>query len=205
MKNKAIIVTGITLLVLLSVAVGVYRASLQRSSLNSLKSNLNQSGLDLQEVLARVEKANTSQAPVDWMVYKLKNLNLTLKYPPNLLFNNKPDGVEIYYDTPSNREFIAGGDREQPPGMYIYARTQQASDAYIAKTYSGLSSQWPHATTSLFGREAIVFTGQGMDRWDLILFVHNNILYEVTIARGAPGDEMRSNYYRILSSFSFGE
>jgi len=163
---------------------------------------------DLQEVVSQVGKAGTPQAPANWKVYKSENLDLTFKYPPNLLFQNTQDGLNIYYDTLENRAYVKNpnGYESNRPGMFIVSISPvQDLDAYIKEKYSELESQWKYSTATLFGQKAIVFTGQGMDRWDLILFTHNNTLYEVTIAGGAPNDEMRSNYYKMLSSFSFGE
>jgi hypothetical protein len=162
----------------------------------------------LKEVLSQVEKSNTSQVPVDWKIYKPKNLQVTFKYPPNLLFQDTQSGVNIYYDIPPNRAYIKNPSEYERniPGMFINGVSNVSDlDVYLEKNYSEFMSLWEHSTTTLFGQKAVVSTGQGMDRWDLILFIHNNTLYEITFAGGEPGDEMRSNYYKILSSFDFAD
>lgn len=199
----------IVILALSAFLLIIYFDSSKKSSLSISDSNLGkQFAPDLQEVVHQVEKANTPQSPANWEVYKPENLKLTLKYPPNLLFQDTQNGLNIYYDTVENRAYVKNPDgyESNRPGMFIVSvGPAQDPDAYIKEAYSELESQWEHSTTTLFGQKVTVFTGQGMDRWDLILFVHNKTVYEVTIAGGAPNDEVRSNYYKMLSSFSFIE
>jgi len=211
MKNNLIkVFVGVVLLLVVVVFLwNSYFDSIKKPEPSASK---NDSGIQLtpvlKEVLSQVEKSNISQAPADWKIYKPKNLQVTFKYPPNLLFQDTQNGVNIYYDTPPNRAYIKNPSEHESnrPGMFITSVSNVPDlDVYLEKNYSEIMSLWEHSTSTLFEQKTVVFTGQGMDRWDLILFVRQNILYRITVAGGAPGDETRSNYYKILSSFEFAD
>ncbi|MEK7071266.1 MAG: hypothetical protein AAB966_05670, partial [Patescibacteria group bacterium] len=186
MKNKIIwVLVGTIVILALGAFLWItYFDSPKKSSLSISDSNPDkQLAPGLHEVVSQVEKANTPQAPANWKVYKPQNLKLTLKYPSNLLFQDTQSGLNIYYDTEENRAYVKNPNEHESnrPGMFIVGVSPvQDPDAYIKETYSKLESQWEHSTTTLFGQKATVFTGQGMDRWDLILFVNNKTVYEVT-------------------------
>lgn len=156
----------------------------------------------LQEVVSRVEVANKSAVATGWKTYHPKNLEFTFNYPGGLLLQDTQNGINIYADTSENRAYIQNpnGYEGSRPGMFIVAiGSNQVPESYAKQNFSGQE----YVSTSLFGQKAIVLTGQGMDRWDVIIFTHNNMLYKISIQYGAPNDEMRTNYYKILSSFSF--
>ena len=160
---------------------------------------------DLRATKEHVERANTPNIPENWVAYRLTTFDggLTIRHPQGLLIHKSDQegttprvAVNFIFNTPDNRSFLNDGSGGQPPGMQIAVlRTGIDSEAYM----KARTSQ-PHTNATLFGKEAIVYTGQGMDRWDVILFSRNNNLYEITIEYGSIGDELHTAFYRMLSS-----
>lgn len=202
--------TIITLAVVVAiVGLGIYEwdsSSLYKNE--APKSHQNnpaiQLGADLKETLLKVEAANTPSSSVEWNLYQPKNLLLTFSYPSGVLIQDVTKHANIYTDTPENRAYLKNPDQYEGsrPGMYIAAVSQtQAPEDYAKQNFP----DWQYATTKLFGDNAVVLAGQGMDRWDCVLFKHNGTLYQVTIQYGSQNGEDRATYYKILSSFSFIE
>jgi hypothetical protein len=168
---------------------------------------------DTQGALAQMETAKSASIPSEWKSYSLQTTssNLTFKYPANVIFKkidtigNSEGGVSIYYDTAETRTFVAGGGGEAPLGMNISVLNslQKEEDVMAIPIGDAQATQDNFATTSLFGEKAYILSGQGMDRWDRILFTHNSRVYEVTIQYGMPSDEMRSTFYKLLASIEF--
>jgi hypothetical protein len=202
-----IIVLGIVFLVLGSHTS--IKKTPKASNAYPIDSAESQFSSDLKVAVSQVEKANIPEFGTDWRVYQIQAAGtaLTIKHPAGLLLHESMavgtfagNGLDIYYDTPDNRTFLAGGDREKPPGMHIaMSNPYRDAEEYLKQT----RPKQVYATTMLFGQKALVYTGQGMNRWDVILLVHNNILYEVTIEYGSVGDGGYSTFYQILSSFTF--
>ena len=168
---------------------------------------------DTQGALAQLETAKLASVPTGWESYSLKTASgdLTFKHPTSVIFkkldasSNSEGGVSIYYGTTYTRAFVAGGGGEAPLGMYISVLNslQKGEDLMAIPIGDAQATQDNFATTSLFGEKAYILSGQGMDRWDRILFTHNSRVYEVTIQYGMPSDEMRSTFYKLLASIEF--
>jgi len=168
---------------------------------------------DTQGALIQLETVKLASVPAGWESYSLKTANsdLTFKHPTSVIFkkldasSNSEGGVSIYYDTAYTRAFVAGEGGEAPLGMYISVLNSslKVEDVMTTPIGDAQATQDNHATTSLFGEKAYILSGQGMDRYDIILFSHNNRLYQVTIQYGMPSDEMRSTFYKVLSSIEF--
>ena len=163
-----------------------------------------------------METAKSASIPSEWKSYSLQttSINLTFKYPANIVFKkidaigNSEGGVSIYYDIAETRAFVAGNyEGEAPLGMHISVLNslQKGEDVMAIHIGDAQATQDNFAITSLFGEKAYILSGQGMDRWDRILFTHNSRVYEVTIQYGLPSDEMRSTFYKMLASIEFGK
>ncbi len=158
----------------------------------------------LQEMVSKVDEANIPATTTGWSIYQSKDLRISLSHPSGLLFQDVQNGVNIYADTPENRAYIQDPSKYEGrrPGMFIVAISPaQDPEDYRKK----MLPDWPDAITMLFGQKAIAVTGQGMNRWDVILFVRSNVLYEVTIEYGSINDVLYTTFYKILSSITFGQ
>jgi hypothetical protein len=206
MNTKAVMGTVVAIII---VGGGIYLwnsyalSGDEHSTNTKIDSSKTQLSADLNEALSKVEVANTPVSTNGWSVYQPKNLSLTFSRPSSgLLFQEVPKGVNIYADTAENQAYIKNppayeGSR---PGMFITALSSTQEPSEYAKDNF---PEWPYTTTKLFGQDAVVLAGQGMDRWDMVLFKHNDTLYQVIIQYGSPTEEMRATYYKILSTFTF--
>ena len=148
-----------------------------------------------------IDKANAHAFSTSgWETYQSQHLAFSFEHPAGLLFRETQDGVDIYADTAENRAYLKDPAKYESnrPGMFIVTIDQSKNLEQLAKqTFPNQK----YVAANLFGEKAIVLTGQGMDRWDVILFMHAETLYEVTIQYGSSDEQQR--YYAILSSFSF--
>jgi hypothetical protein len=168
--------------------------------------------IDTQGALAQLDAAKKASTPAEWKEYQMQTpyLHFSLKHPADVVFKkfdatgDSGGSLAIFTDTPMTRAYVAGTYQgEGPLGMSIsVSNTFKTPEAYIKQTEQNVTLQ-SYATTTLFGQTAYVVSGQGADRYDIILFSHNNKLYQVMIAYGMPNDEMRPVFYKILTSLKF--
>ncbi|HET8575206.1 MAG TPA: hypothetical protein VFM02_03505 [Candidatus Paceibacterota bacterium] len=195
MNRKYIL--GFLILAILVITGGVYiwKISFVPEAKNQLPGSL-------QKAVSQVEKAGTPEVGSDWKPYQPKKLQLTFKYPPNLLIQETSDGIHIYANTPENRAFIQNPSEYEGsrPGMsFRLIDSNQTPEDFAQKSFP----DQPKATVTLFGGKALVLAGQGMDQWDMILFSHDHALYQITIQYASLNDPARKTFYGILSSVHF--
>jgi hypothetical protein len=215
MNNKVLIGTIAVAIILISGFLMWRSSSPVKESTPAINNIVSKISSDTQQALAQLETAKLASVPTGWESYFLKTTNsdLTFKHPTSVIFkkldasSNSEGGVSIYYDTAYTRAFVAGGGGEAPLGMYISVLNSslKVEDVMATPIGDAQATQDNHATTSLFGEKAYILSGQGMDRYDIILFSHNNRLYQVTIQYGMPSDEMRSTFYKVLASIEFSK
>jgi hypothetical protein len=211
--NNKVLVGAVAIVIFLIGGFLVWRSSSHvQKPTPSTNTTVSKISSDTQGALAQMETAKLASVPAGWESYSLKTANsdLTFKHPTNVIFkkldavDNSEGGVSIYYDIAETRAFIAGKG-EAPLGMNISVLngSQKVEDVMAIPIGDAHAIEENYATTSLFGGKAYILSGQGMDRYDIILFSHNNRLYQVTIQYGRPSDEMRSTFYKVLASIEF--
>jgi hypothetical protein len=212
MKNKTLWIIAVAIILISGFFVWKSNSPVQELT-PSTNAPVFKISSDTQGALAQMETAKLASVPTGWESYSLKTANsdLTFKHPANVIFkkldasNDSEGGVSIYYNTTETRAFVAGGGGEAPLGMHISVLNDFRKVEGVMATPIGdaQATQDNFATTSLFGEKTYILSGQGMDRWDRILFTHNGRVYQVTIQYGMPSDEMRSTFYKILASIEF--
>ena len=157
--------------------------------------------------------------PQNWNVYKNAEFGFEFRYPKTYFLEEREIGdahrghylVMLTDDTEENRLVREGKSpgREGPVAVTFDIYQNDLDRVSLAEWLTGTNNSnfklgdGTYATSTIAGREAVVYKWSGLYEADNVAFVHANSIFSAAVTYIDPNEGIRKDFRRILSTIQF--